>query len=43
MTEWEDEIMEESFYSEDVRNLLLEDGEISAEEEAFMRGYEDAG
>jgi hypothetical protein len=40
----EDEFLEdENVYSEDSRELLLEDGEISAEEEAFMRGYEEAG
>lgn len=34
---------EESIYSEDYREELLEDEEISAEEEAFMRGYDEAG
>ena len=34
---------DENIYSEDVRELLLEDGEITPEEEAFMRGYEEAG
>lgn len=34
---------EENIYSEDFRDHLLEDGEISIEEEAFMRGYEEAG
>ncbi len=39
-----EELLEnEDVYAEDSRELLLEDGEISAEEEAFMRGYEEAG
>ena len=33
---------EESIYDEEGREDLIEDGEISPEEEAFMRGYEDA-
>ena len=33
---------EENIYSEEARALLLEDGELSPEEEAFMRGYEEA-
>jgi len=33
---------DESVYSEDAREELLEDSEISPEEEAFMRGYEEA-
>ena len=37
--EWEDSF---NFYSEDYRENLLENGEIDAEEEAFMRGYDDA-
>jgi len=33
---------DENIYSEDVRETLLEDDELSPEEEAFMRGYEEA-
>ncbi len=33
---------EEGIYAEDFRQELLEDGEISAEEEGFMKGYEEA-
>jgi hypothetical protein len=32
---------EVSVYDEEKRDELLEDGEISTEEEGFMRGYED--
>ena len=32
----------ENIYSEDARDLLLEDNELSHIEEAFMRGYEEA-
>ncbi|MBD3248938.1 hypothetical protein GF336_02730 [Candidatus Woesearchaeota archaeon] len=39
----EELLEDEDVYSGDSRELLLEDGEISAEEEAFMRGYEEAG
>lgn len=38
-----DEDFDDSIYSEDAREELLEDGELSPEEEAFMRGYEEAG
>lgn len=31
-----------SIYSKDVRELLLEDDELTPMEEAFMAGYEDA-
>jgi len=34
---------EDSIYEEVSRDLLLEDDELSPEEEAFMRGYEEAG
>lgn len=34
---------EENIYSEDARELLLEEDELSPEEEAFMRGYDEAG
>ncbi|MBW2978390.1 hypothetical protein KY331_06095 [Candidatus Woesearchaeota archaeon] len=37
-----EETEDESVYSEDAREELLEDSEISPEEEAFMRGYEEA-
>ena len=33
---------EENVYSEDVREDLVESGEISAEEEGFMAGYDEA-
>ncbi|MEE9525485.1 MAG: hypothetical protein V3V78_02655 [Candidatus Woesearchaeota archaeon] len=33
---------DENIYSEDIREHLLEDGEISPEEQAFMQGYEEA-
>jgi hypothetical protein len=33
---------DENIYSESVRETLLADGEISPEEEAFMKGYEEA-
>ena len=33
---------EESIYDEEEREEQVEDGEISPEEEGFMRGYEDA-
>lgn len=36
------EFDEENIYSEAARELLLEDGELSPEEEGFMRGYEEA-
>ncbi len=32
----------ESFYSEDARDDLMESDAISAGEEAFMRGYDEA-
>lgn len=34
---------DENIYAESAREMLLEDGEISPEEEAFMRGYDEAG
>ena len=40
--DWE-ELEEENIYSEESREVLLEDGELSPEEEAFMNGYEEAG
>ncbi|HLC19668.1 MAG TPA: hypothetical protein VJK72_02035 [Candidatus Nanoarchaeia archaeon] len=37
--EIKDWIDEEDFYSEDARILLIEDDELSGEEEGFMQGY----
>ena len=37
-----DESEDDTIYSEEYREHLLEDGELSPEEEAFMRGYEEA-
>lgn len=34
--------VDDTIYSEDGRESLVEDDEISAEESAFMAGYEDA-
>ncbi len=34
---------QEDIYSEEMRELLLDEDELSPEEEAFMRGYEEAG
>ncbi len=34
---------DENIYSEDVRETLLADGELSPEEAAFMQGYDEAG
>ncbi|MFH0868361.1 MAG: hypothetical protein V1831_03530 [Candidatus Woesearchaeota archaeon] len=33
---------DDSIYSENVRDRLLEDDEISPEEAAFMKGYDEA-
>ena len=40
----EDEYLdaEENIYSEKTRDNLLDDDELSPDEEAFMRGYEEA-
>jgi len=35
-------IDDESIYSEDVRNILVEDDELTPFEAAFMLGYEEA-
>lgn len=35
-------VTEGDVYSEDITEELLENDELSAEEEAFIRGYEDA-
>lgn len=37
------EEFEEKIYSEEERESLLENDELSPEEDAFMRGYEAAG
>ncbi len=34
---------DENIYSEEAREMLLDEDELSPEEEAFMRGYEQAG
>ena len=39
----EDEVLEENIYSKKAREMLLEDEELSPEEEAFMRGYQESG
>ena len=39
----EDWMEEENFYSEDTRTVLLDGDEISPEEAAFMKGYDEAG
>ncbi|MFC1800721.1 hypothetical protein ACFLYT_01560 [Nanoarchaeota archaeon] len=42
--EAEDECLEEeNFYTEDARSSLLDGDEISPEEAAFMKGYDEAG
>jgi hypothetical protein len=38
----EDDWVEEDIYSEKARWLLVEDDEMSAEEDGFMEGYEGA-
>ena len=35
--------LDQDIYSEDGREELIEDDEIESFEEAFMRGYEEAG
>lgn len=40
--DWQEDLEEENIYSGEARELLLEDGELSPEEEAFMRGYDEA-
>lgn len=43
---WDDELdtilEDDSIYSEEVREQLLEDDEISSNELGFMKGYEEA-
>jgi hypothetical protein len=34
---------DEGVYSEETREMLLDGDELSPEEEAFMRGYDEAG
>lgn len=38
----ESDLIEEDIYSEETRDALLEDDEISAIEAAFMDGYDNA-
>ena len=38
----EDDWIDDDIYSEDFRELLIEDDAISIEEEGFMRGYNEA-
>jgi hypothetical protein len=33
---------DESIYAQEVREILMEEGQISGSEEGFMRGYEDS-
>lgn len=40
--QFDEDFAEEDVYAEESREELLEDAEISPEEEAFMRGYEEA-
>lgn len=40
--EIKEDIEDESIYSEDVREQLLDDDEISPEEAGFMKGYDEA-
>jgi len=44
MENWNDEDWydEENIYAEGAREHLIEDGELSAVEEGFMKGYEEA-
>ena len=41
--DFEEGFEDESIYSNNTREELLENGELSPEEEAFMRGYDEAG
>ena len=38
-----DELSEEDVYSEEARELLVEDDALSPEEQAFMTGWDEAG
>ena len=40
--DFERDIEDDNIYSEDYRDQLLEDDEISPIEDAFMRGYDEA-
>ena len=42
MDEFEGEDHEMNVYGDDARETLIKDDEISPEEEAFMKGYEEA-
>lgn len=35
-------IDDENIYSEEAREMLLDEGALTAEEEAFMKGYDEA-
>jgi len=39
----ENDLFSNDFYYEEARQMMLDNDEISAEEDAFMRGYDDAG
>jgi hypothetical protein len=41
--EEEEFLDDENIYSEDSREMLLDEDELSPEEEAFMNGYDEAG
>lgn len=38
----DDWVDDENVYSEDARNILVEDDELSTEEAGFMQGYDEA-
>lgn len=42
MGNYEEGVIEDTIYSEDALEELMENDQISEFEEAFMRGYEDA-
>jgi len=42
LNETDESIDDENIYSEDVRDRLLEDDELSPMEAAFMQGYDEA-
>jgi hypothetical protein len=42
MTNYEEDEGEENVYQEETREGLVDDDEISPEEEGFMQGYEEA-
>ena len=39
----DDDMGDDSIYSKEARENLVEEDELTPEEEAFMRGYEEAG